>query len=62
MMFTGQLPVPDKSDDEVTLIRKAARLADLGIETARPLWLHGGATRKVIEPDDLIIVNIGPVY
>jgi len=29
---------------------------------ARSLWLHGGATRKVIEPGDLIIVDIGPVY
>jgi Xaa-Pro aminopeptidase len=90
-----------KSDEEVALIREAARLADLGIETARQLirpgvtelevateveyvlkkngadglgfpmfvnsgyrslWLHGGATRKVIEPNDLIIVDIGPVY
>jgi Xaa-Pro aminopeptidase len=90
-----------KSAHEVALIREAARLADLGIETARAairpgiaeldvateveytlrkngadglgfpmfvnsgdrsLWLHGGATRKAIEPGDLIIVDIGPVY
>jgi len=90
-----------KSAEEVALIREAARLADLGIETARQvirpgitelevateveyvlkkngadglgfpmfvnsgyrsLWLHGGATRKVIEPGDLIIVDIGPIY
>jgi Xaa-Pro aminopeptidase len=90
-----------KSAQEVALIREAARLADLGIETARrvirpgvpelevateveyvlrkdgadglgfpmfvnsgdrSLWLHGGATRKPIQPGDLIIVDIGPVY
>jgi Xaa-Pro aminopeptidase len=90
-----------KSAEEVALIREAARLADLGIATARQvirpgltehevateveyvlkkngadglgfpmfvnsgyrsLWLHGGATRKVIEPGDLIIVDIGPAY
>lgn len=28
----------------------------------RSLWLHGTATRKVIEPGDLIVVDIGPVY
>lgn len=90
-----------KSAEEVALIRKAAELADLGIQRAREvirpgiseldvateveytlkkngadrlgfpmfvnsgrrsLWLHGTATRKLIEAGDLILVDIGPVY
>ncbi len=90
-----------KDPEEVALIRRAAELADLGIERARrvirpgvteaevaleveyavrkagadrlgfpmfvnsgyrSLWLHGMATDKRIEPGDLVIVDIGPVY